>query len=352
MLSIQMWLRFLERNRLLEGIAMAPVTMHDVATLAGVSVASVSRVLAGRPGVGLTKQKAVLEACAELDYQYDGVAAALRSGSTSSVGILVPDITNPFFPAVVQAAEHELAQGELDIVFCDAANDVDVETLRLRTLLRRRVDALLVCPVHTERSVPALRAAARSTRLVQLDRCAVDGLDFVGVDQGAGVAQLIAHIAERGAHDAVFVGATPGMSTIVERVSAFERAAPASGLTHETVSVTFPDREHGRAWARAAIDAGRLPDAVVCANDELAAGVLLELRARGVGAPADVLVTGYDDVPFAQLLGLTTIRQPLQDLGREAARLLRQGSSASRRVLLQPSLVVRETTAPPERGRE
>ena len=132
------------------------VTMKDVAQSAGVSVATVSRGLAGL-SVADAKRLAVQRACESLGYRPDALAAALRTRSSGSVGILVPDITSPFFPAVVQTVEHELADAAIDIVLGDADNDVTVEALRLEMLLRRRVDALLVCPVDSRRSAPGLR---------------------------------------------------------------------------------------------------------------------------------------------------------------------------------------------------
>jgi LacI family transcriptional regulator len=320
------------------------VTIRDVAAQAGVSIATVSRVLAGQEGIREAKRIAVLEACERLDYQRDAMAASLRGRSTSSVGILVPDITNPFFPAVVQSAERELADLALDIVFCESGNDVQTEAARLRTLLRRRVDALLACPVHATQSSSAIREAAQKTRIIQLDRMVVPELDFVGVDHAAGMRQVAAHLIERGAKSALFVGLNSTMPTIMDRAEGFVRASRERSLTVDrVVSLAFPDRENGREFARELLRADVLPDAIACANDEIAAGILLEMRAAGV---TEMLLTGYDDVPFAEIVGLTTVRQPLAELGREAARMLGQGLKAPRHIRLHPELVARETTVP------
>lgn len=321
------------------------VTMKDVARSAGVSVATVSRVLAGREKVSAARREAVEQACKHLGYQPDGVAAALRKSSTSSIGILVPDIENPIFPAVIRAAEHELAQAALDIVLCDADNDVKVEAQRLETLLRRRVDALLVCPVHARGSARALRAAARSVPLIQLDRRAIDEADFVGIDQDAAMNQVAEHLRAVGAHSAVFAGRYEGMSSLLERSRAFEAACARYGLSAwPPAELPFPDSANGRAYARQLLAGGVLPDAIVCANDELAFGLLVELRDGGVRCPEDVLITGYDDIPAAEFMGLTTVNQSLADKGREAARLLLQRSNSPRQVRLTPTLVARATT--------
>ncbi|MFC0531664.1 LacI family DNA-binding transcriptional regulator [Phytohabitans kaempferiae] len=322
------------------------VTIREVAQAAGVSVATVSRVLTGKDRVAEQTRRAVLQACKDLDYQPDALAASLRSGSSSSVGMLVPDITNSFFPAVVQAAEQGFAEAGLDVVFCDASNDVAVEAQRLQTLLRRRVDALLVCPVHATGSAPALRSAARSTRVAQLERRAVDELDFIGVDQRAGMSQLVRHLASSGARTAVFAGATSALSSIKDRSTAFTEACEVHGIEAWPVEdLDFPSARNGRAFTRRLVERGDLPDAIACANDDVASGVILELRDLGVRCPADVLVTGYDDVPVAALLGLTTIAQPLRDLGREVVHLLSHENGTPRQVLLAPALVVRASTS-------
>lgn len=327
---------------------LVTVTMKDVAREAGVSASTVSRVLTGRIRVAAAKRDAVERACKKLGYQPDSLAAALRNRSSQSVGILVPDIENPVFPAVIRAAEHELARSAVDVVLCDADNDVDVEARRLETLLRRRVDALLVCPVHRTGSAAALRAAAQQVPVVQLDRHALPDVDFIGADQVAGMTQVVEHLYRQGAASAVFVGGYPGMSSVTERAEAFERACIERGIeTRRTVPVGFPDAGNGRAYARALLATGDLPDAIACANDELAFGVLVELRAAGIRCPEHILITGHDDVPAAEYMGLTTVNQSLPDKGREAARLLRHPSSSPRQVRLTPTLVPRATTARP-----
>lgn len=324
------------------------VTMKDVAREAGVSASTVSRVLSGRGKVIAAKRDAVERACKKLGYQPDGLAAALRNRSSSTIGILVPDIENPIFPAVIRAAEHELARAALDVVLCDADNDVKVEAQRLETLLRRRVDALLVCPVHVVDSAPALRAAARVVPLIQLDRHAIDEADFVGADQISGMNQVVEHLRLAGAQNAVFVGWHSGMSSLMERAQAFEGACVKQGVrAWPTVEVPFPDGVNGREYARKLLATGDFPDAIACSNDELAFGILVELRAAGVRCPEDILIAGHDDIPAAEYMDLTSVNQSLQDKGREAARLLQHDSNSPRHVRLAPRLIPRGSTTRP-----
>jgi LacI family transcriptional regulator len=322
------------------------VTMREVAKEAGVSLATASRALSGRPGVSAAVRRAVVEASRRMDYRPSAAAASLRTRSTGILGMVIPDITNPFFPAIVQGVEHEFARRGLTLILCDTEEQVEVEAARLETLLRQRVDALIVSPVDRRRSANALKRAMRHVRVIQIDRHALEDADFVGVDDMSAMAQVVEHLANAGAKTAIFVGSLPAISSAEDRLAGFLAACARTGIVAwPAVPITRMDLPTGRAAVRQLLEAGRLSDAIVCANDLLALGVMSELREVGLRCPEDVLVTGYDDLfPTAELLGLTTVRQPLSDIGREAARLLQFDSGAARVVRLATTLVVRSST--------
>jgi LacI family transcriptional regulator len=164
------------------------------------------------------------------------------------------------------------------------------------------------------------------------------------------MAQIAQHISEMGARTAVFVGCDPTVSSAQERADGFAVAAKSYGIT-ALEPVEIVDVEGQTDFGAGRLLVPRLLrqkplDAIVCANDLLAIGVLQGLRDHGVRCPEDVLVTGYDDdVPMAEVLGLTTVRMPLAELGREAVRLLTNESPVPRHVRLRPTIVVRETTS-------
>lgn len=311
------------------------------------SVATASRALSGKPGVRTATRLAVQQASRELDYQPSAVAASLRKRSTGVLGLLVPDVTNPFFPAIMQGLEREFAKHDRAVVLMDTEERVDVEAARVDALLRRRVDALIVSPVHPLESADALRRARRHVRVIQIDRRTLEDADFVGVDHAWAITKVVEHVHHSGAKSAAFVGFVEGNLPIVERARAYRAACEAFGLQcAPPVAVERADLSWGRAAIRRMLAEGALPDAIICGNDLVAAGAMTELGAMGISCPDDVLLTGYDDAaPIAEILGLTTVRQPLSDLGREAARLLRQESEAPRTVMLTPAVIVRSTSA-------
>lgn len=335
------------------GTPRQAVTIRDVAVAAGVSTATVSRALSGSRSVAPANMEAVRKAAGELGYRGDGIARALRRGATQVVAIVVPDITNPFFPRIVQAIELALHRTSHGLLLGDSRNDPAVEQDRIAALLDRRVDGLIVVPSHTTRSAFAVAAAAERIPVVQLDRRvdAVDS-DFVGVDEAEGIAATTAHVIDCGRRRLAYVGADPDVST-GRRLAAFRATvksllpdAPPPAVLVGDFSIEWGESagaELLRGWPGI--------DGVVCGNDLIALGVLRALRVRGVDVPSDVAVTGFDDVGFAAVSdpALTTAHQPLTALGEKCVRLLLDRIAGDDGppvdVSLGTELVVRASTA-------
>ena len=331
---------------------MSAVTLRDVAHASGCSVATVSRVLAGTRPVGQDTARTVRAAAERLGYRPNQVARALRSRSTGTIGLVLPQITNPFFPSLVREVEHALHAGGRALLLADCDDDPATEADRISALLDRQVDALLVIPVDEKRSREAVASAAAQVPLVLLDRACGPGVAHsVAVDNAAGMALVLEHLARAGRRRVCFLGADGGNSAAAERHAAYEAGAAAldpdapSRVELGGFSVEF---------GRAAVDRvlPHRPEALVCANDLIAAGALQRLRQLGTRVPGGIAVTGFDDTGIAGLAepALTTVRQPVAQLAAEAVRLLDEqpddGPRAQRSVRLAPELVVRESSAP------
>jgi LacI family transcriptional regulator len=296
-------------------------------------------------------RRAVLEAKDRLGYRGDRIARAPRTRRTGTIGMLVPDIANPFFAELIQAVTREFEAVGVDLLFADSHSSVDAEARWLVGLTERRVDGLLVIPVHHHRSRPGLQDAARALPLVQLDR-EVDGLaaDFVGVDNDRGIADVIAHLVECEVTRLAIVSGPESSSTGRSPVLAFERAvSESSSLAACARELGDFSTRFGREAARRILG-GVLPEAIVCGSDIIALGVLAELRRGHVGVPEEVLVTGFDGIPMAEFTepSLTTIVQPCDAIAAEARHLLEQRLSGDgarrRRSRIAPRLAVREST--------
>ncbi len=328
------------------------VTIIQVAQAAGVSPASVSRVLSGSRPVTPEVQHAVREACARLGYRPNQIARSLRRRTSEAIGIVVPSIVNPFFPSLIAAVEGRLQGADYGVLLADSRNDPRLEAQRIAKLLERQVDGLLVVACELLKSEPALVTAVAAVPVVLIDRF-LPGFeaDFVGIDNAAAIGLVIDHVYMLGRRRLAFVGAAGSSPDGCARLHAFRRViAMTHGEPAPQISLGEHSIEFGFAAAAELLVAEVLPDAVICANDLIAIGVVQCFRTRGVRVPEQVAVTGFDDVGFAAVCepALTTIHQPVQQIGERAVDLLLArldgGNALLEHVLLPPKLVVRAST--------
>jgi LacI family transcriptional regulator len=324
------------------------VTIREVADAAGVSTATVSRALSGVQTVDPELVARVRQSAESLGYRANRVARALRRQSTQTVGLVIPDITNPFFPAVVQAVEKELRRGGLSLLLCDAGNDATVEAELVRNLFDHQIDGLLISAVDQTASRPAIELAASRVPVLQIDQRAVDTVPYVGVSQADAIRQIIEHLRDQGCQHFAYVGPGPQTPAATERAEAFAEqtksldpgAARRTHLGDASVAA-------GYEAATSLLAGGQRPDAIVCGSDQAAVGVLQALREHNVSVPGDVAVTGFDDsvLALASEPQLTSVRQPLERLGTQAVQELTaaidQHLPQPRTVLLDAELVIR-----------
>jgi len=303
----------------------APPTIRQVAKAAGVSPATVSRALHGTRPVRPELRARALEAADRLNYRANRVAQALRTRSTGTVGMVVPNVANPFFPVVIQAVEKELRRHGVHLLLCDSGDDVREEAELVRSLLDHRIDGILISPCDRLSSRAAVRLAASTVAVTQIDRWALPGTSYVGVDQEAAMTEVIEHLIAEGCRRFAYVSSTSRASTAAERLRAYRRRvrrvhAPSAGRVYQGKF----SLEWGREAARQIVAERDLPDAIVCANDLVALGVLDVLRSKKVLVPEDVLLTGFDDTELASIAWppLTSVRQPFEMIGRKGVELV------------------------------
>ncbi len=327
-------------------------TIKVVAQAAGVSTASVSRALSGRRPVTPAVRDAVLKAARELDYRPHHTAQSLRYQSTRTIGMAVSTIANPFFPHLISAVEVALRASDRALLLSDSQNSTEVEQALILSLLSGQVDALIIAP-NEGSSLDSLEYARALVPIVQVDRF-IPGLaaDHVGVDDRLGIQLLLEHLEQQGCRRLIYVGPNRGtMSTASSRLDAYQ----------DLSSVLDPDNpnaymlgDFSLQWGLAAGleigEAASLPDAVVCANDLIAIGVIRGLRTRNIRIPQDILITGFDGIDLSQFANpsLTTARQPFAEIGQIAVSLLISridgDSSPPRRIFLKPELIASEST--------
>ncbi len=335
-------------------MAVASVTLSDVARLAGVSKSTVSRVLSQSRPVTPAIEATVRRAAAELGYSGNSIARALRRQRTDTVGMVVPSILNPFFTALVDSIERALHEEGRVLFLCDSRQDPEIEAGYLRLLIDRKVDGIVVSPVDGELSRAAIAETASQTPLVQLDRRVnVENTDWVGVDDDDAMSQVVAHLVANGVRTAAFVTSDFTNSSTRDRLDGFRRHAKRLGVATREDWFVLGDYsvESGHAAGVRLLSGEDIPDAIVCADDLIAFGVLQAARELGVAVPDRLKVTGFDNLVFAEhvIPPLTSIEQPTPQMAEEALRLLRvrmqrKDRLPGARVALVPRLIVRDST--------
>jgi LacI family transcriptional regulator len=330
------------------------VTVHDVARAAGVSISTVSRALASPERVAAETRDRVTRIATELGYRPNQAASGLRMGRTHAVGLLVPDLENPYFASVTKGVQARARAESYEVFVADSDEDPDVEP-ELIGALAARTDGLLVASPRAEEA--ELRAALVGVTAVLANRellpAGADGsaapdVPYIAVDDADGSGQALGHLYALG-HRVVGVAAGPASSwSGGRRVAGLVAAAARWDVTLVELGNFQPYFAGGTQAADFALANG--VTAVVAFNDLMALGILDRLRQRGVEVPRETSVVGFDDVPLATLVSpaLTTVHAPLARLGGRAVDLLlarlRGGSPASAQLPVE--LTIRGSSGP------
>lgn len=324
-----------------------PVTMADVAARAGVSAATVSRVLSNSRPVASPLQDAVLSAARDLGYHVNLVGRALRKGRTATAGLLVPDLDNPFFSSLAQHLSTAFEDSGTDVLVFSACGDLRVERRGVESFLGRQVEAVIIIPCHEVESADSVMRAAQATLTIQLDR-QVDDADvhFVGCDNKAGMSLIGQHIrahVDLANQPVLYVGDRGLSSSGHERLQQFTRHFP----EHPTYLGEFDFQ-----WGQQAVDLilgdGFTRGTIVATADIIALGVIARLHTRGYRVPHDFRVIGFDGAGVARLAHptLTTVRQPVEQMGRTVLDLIAVPTPPSpvQTIRIVPDLIVGESS--------
>jgi LacI family transcriptional regulator len=318
-------------------------TIKDLAARVGVSVATVSNVLNDKPNVGDAVREKVLGAARELGYRPHRAAQAMRKGRTRAIGLVLPDLTNPFFPQLAQAVENTARRLGLLVCLIDSQGAAAGESDGLLLLSQHGVDGVIWCPVGPHVPAP-LRTLERPVVLIDRPR---PGFAAVHSNYLMG-GQLLARYALQQGHTRVGLLSGPRrLESAQQRRNGFVRAFPRRIEIAWEVRVGFDGiltRE-----ARDALQRRRRPTLIIAANDLIAINAIRFLAEHDVSVPNDVSVTGFDDISWARVVSprLTTIAQPLVAIGTRAVELLQERMSGaripSRATVFDVTLVERES---------
>ena len=292
-------------------------TLRDIARIAGVTAATVSYVLNGKGSVSADVRKRVRSTAKDLGYRANYVAKATRTGQTLSIGLILPDLKNPFFPQLAQSVQSAARGAGYAVFLMDSLGDIDVEREGAGDFISRGVEGIVWCPATENDSLAEYRA---DVPIVVVDR-PLPNYDTISSDYYAGGSLLADHILEQGhRHIGMIVGPQSLSSAQRRRDGFVDRISGKADIDWELENPFSIDLSYGiRSQLR---DFG--VSVIVCGNDFIAIGVIRALHELGYRVPKDVSVVGFDDVPWASfsIPALTTVHQPFSRLGNEAAALL------------------------------
>ena len=301
-------------------------TQKDIALAAGVSQAAVSLVLnkSETPSVPGATRARILKLAGEMGYQPHHPARMLRRARTMALACVVPDITNPFYPGLVRGVQLVAAPAGYDVLMFDTDGRKEGEVRALQWMLQGRADGVVGTFFHLR--IPELSALAKqSVPIVRLESRYKMGanlpIDSVYIDNAEASAAMTRYLIERGHRRIAMILAEVGPSQ--QRALGYESVMRAAGLAADVVTNSRYSEESGaRAMTEILARKRNRPTAVFGANDMLAVGAMVCARSAGLSVPGDIAIAGFDDIPAAKLLGLTTVRQPEFSLGALAARTL------------------------------
>ncbi len=336
-----------------------PATLRDVARLAGVHPGTVSRALNDQTRALVNERTArrVLDAAAELGYRPNPIARGLRTNRSNTIGVLVPDLMNPLFAAVVRGIEDGLREAGYTPLIANTDNDTERERVAYEAMSARQVDGFIAATAPRDHWLLADQVRSGVKVVLVNRRMDSDAIPAVTGDDHEGVRLAVEHLDGLGHRGIAHIAGSQTLYTGWSRHQGFLDAMRGRSLEVDPELVVFSEAFTEREGARCCgelLDRGRDFTAIVAGNDLLALGCYDALEDRGLRCPDDVSVVGYNDMPFVDRFNppLTTIRVPHYELGATAAGLmleqLEEIEVAPRQLLLPPEIVIRGSTASPQ----
>ena len=335
-----------------------PVTLRDVAQAAGVHTATASRALnpKARQLVNAETVRRVMRAAETLGYQPNPIARSLKTSKSATVGLVIPDLTNPLFPPIVRGIENVLESAGFSALIVNTDNDPERERALIESLRSRQVEGLIVATARLEH--PFLRQLREQDVKIVLINRRIENLQmpFVVGDDATGIALAVKHLVDLGHSRIAHIAGPQITSTGLDRSRAFRHAVRDYGAEEDPALIVESahwSEGDGAGAMRELLDRGSRCTAVVAGNDLIALGCYDVFAERDIACPEDVSVVGFNDMPFLDKLRppLTTVGVPHHELGAEAARMLldciEEPQRHPRSLLLPVSLVLRDSTAPP-----
>lgn len=325
-----------------------PATIRDVASAAGVSKATVSRVAAGTDyPIGAETKARVLAAIKELNYRPNAWASGLTRGNSQLVGVVAPDMSNPYYPEAVRGLEDVANERGYQVMVCSTDRDANKANTYIDALLKKRVAGLAILGGGHEIELSAADIRSYGAAAVMIGRPS-STFSTVRAQNSSAASAMTEHLIRRGHKRIGFIAGSPGSAATVERQRGYERALKTNSVSRGVVEEGGYTEAGGYAALARMMNSEHPPTAVFAANDRMALGALAALSDLGFRVPDDVALAGFDDIPMSRYVrpALTTVSVSARQLGSEAMRLLlnTEGQTARpRHIRVKTRLIIRKS---------
>ncbi len=329
-------------------------TIYDVAQHAGVAPATVSRVINDSGYVSAETRERVEEAIAELGYSPNRLARGLRSKQTQTLGLVLSDITNPFWTTVARGVEDAASRANFSVILCNTDESEAKQMQYLNLLLEKQVDGFVLVPATTE--VDSLSPVyERDVPFVVVDRKVPVSVDTVRCDSVGGAYELVKYLLGLGHRRIAVLSGSKDVSTATDRVEGYRRALSEAGVEVDDSLILYRSFTHdaGYEMTRHCLSMSPQPTALFAVNNFIAIGALRALKDAGLRVPEDISVVGFDDLPPRLIIqpSLTVVVQPAYEIGARATELLLQRLSGDtpeecQEIILPTELIIRSSAAP------
>jgi LacI family transcriptional regulator len=323
-------------------------TVKDVADRASVSVASVSRVIRGDPAVGPEVRRAVEEAIKAVNYEIK--PASLEKLNRRKIGLVIPDITNPYFPHLIKGITNIANLQNVEIVLCNSDNDIEREKAHFERLMSDGAQGIIYIPFSATQNPYLKKLIEAKYPMVFLDReVNTHGTCSVASNNEEGAYQAISYLHSLGHRDIVFISGPEHLSTSITRKAGFLRGLAEFGIQHNPALDVSGNTTFDSSYQVTSdlLQQKVIFTAIFASDDMMAFGAWKALEARGLGVPEDISIIGYDDIPLASIMSLSTIAQPAYEIGRNASMLLIDLITRLReppqKIILRDSLIIRKS---------
>ncbi len=328
-------------------------TISDIARIANVSKATVSRVINHKSqGVSTETKERILKIIDELGYLPNTLARSIVVDETKTLGLVIPDLTNPFFPQMVRGIIQRASQEGYTVFLCDCGNDPETEAKYVMSLIEKRVDGVILASSADCKTASMDSLKHYGVPVVQVDRVIGDSSASVAIDNRKGMFEATQRFIQMGHRHIAFLGGPKGVSTTIQRFSGYRDALEASGIEVNKELITYGDFSisSGREMMKTLISRHPEITAVIACCDLIAIGAVKTLIRHGISIPDQCEIIGFDGIEVSDVFDpcISTVRQPIDEMAEEAVKLLigivTGTISSNRHIIFEPTLDLRKTT--------